>query len=85
MMAVKNHDNVVTTDCDETINDTDDGCMFEERNNCFLVKACVNNVELLSVRDTGNFRGILVSSFKCGTANLQRQRRPYGVWILQRD
>jgi len=22
---------------------------------------------------------------KCGTANLQRQRRPYGVWILQRD
>ena len=26
MMAVKNHDNAVTTDCDETINDTDDGC-----------------------------------------------------------
>ena len=59
--------------------------MFEECNNCFLVKAFVNDVELLSVRDTGNFGGILVSSFKCGTANLQRQRRPYGVWILQRD
>ena len=22
---------------------------------------------------------------KCGTANLQRQRLPYGVWIVQRD
>ena len=22
---------------------------------------------------------------KCGSANLQRQRRPYGVWIVQRD
>ena len=24
-------------------------------------------------------------NIKCGTPNLQRQRRPYGVWILQRD
>jgi len=22
---------------------------------------------------------------KCGTANLQRQRRPYGLWIVYRD
>jgi len=22
---------------------------------------------------------------KCGTANLQRQRQPQGMWILQRD
>ena len=26
MLAVKNHDNTVTTDCDETIDNTDDKC-----------------------------------------------------------
>ena len=61
MLAVKNHDNTATTDCDETIDNTDDNCMFDDCNNRFLVKAYVSDVELLSVRDTGNFGGILAS------------------------
>jgi len=60
MKVVKNHDYALTTDCDETIDDTDDDCMFNGCNNRFLVKAFVNDVELLFVRDIGNFGGILV-------------------------